>query len=89
MSFDDTSENAAFASAQGFQYELWSDLQRTLALHFGAATSDTQGSAYRRTFVLDEQGRLCLQYDTVGVNSHPEDVLDDVTLLLATGSTPP
>lgn len=89
-SFDDPAENAEFAAAQGFQYELWSDPDRTLAMHFGAATSPTQPLASRRTVVLDEQGRLCLRYDTVGVTSHPSEVLEDVTkLLAATGSTPP
>ena len=37
----------------------------------------------RKTFVLDEQGRLCLKYESVGVSSHPQEVLEDVTLLLS------
>ena len=52
-------------------------------MHLGAATSEAQSAASRNTYVLDEQGRLCLQYESVGVSAHPQDVLDDVTLLLA------
>ena len=75
-------DNADFAATNNFQYELWSDTDRTLALHLGAATSDTQAFASRKTYVLDEEGRLCLHYESVGVTDHPQEVLDDVTRLL-------
>lgn len=39
--------------------------------------------------MLDEQGRLCLQYDSVGVGTHPQEVLDDLTLLLQSTATAP
>ncbi len=82
MSFDSIEDNAAFAAAEGFQYDLWSDVDRVLALYYGAATSADQAFASRKTYVLDEQGRLCLQYASVGVSTHPAEVLEDVTRLL-------
>lgn len=51
-------------------------------MHLGAASSDTQAFADRKTYVLDEEGRLRLRYDSVSVSPHPQEVLDDVTLLL-------
>ena len=82
MSFDEPAANATFAADQGYLFELWTDRNRELALHYGAATSVDQAFASRRTVVLDELGRLCLQYESVGVSSHPAEVLSDVTLLL-------
>ena len=57
-------------------------MDRVLALHYGAATSADQSHASRRTYVLDEQGRLCLEYVSVGVRTHPAEVLEDLTRLL-------
>jgi peroxiredoxin len=82
-SFDSWSENQAFAEENELQFELWSDPNRELALHFGAADSDSDLFADRETMVLDEQGRLCLVYRDVMTDPHPAEVLADVTLLLA------
>ena len=82
-SFDSVADNQAFAEEQGFQYELWSDPNHTLAIHFGAANGVNDLFADRETFILDEQGRLCLVYRNVSTSPHPAEVLADVTLLLA------
>lgn len=66
---------------EGFQYDLWSDDSRELALYYGAATSAGQGTASRRTFLLDDDGDLLLEYPVVAVGTHPAEVLDDCLLL--------
>jgi len=67
------------------QFELWSDLDRQLALHYQAADSETQFLADRKTVILDGQGRLCLFYPDIDINAHPAQVLDDIELLFARG----
>ena len=85
VSFDDPEENDSWAIEHEMQFELWSDLDRELALHFQAADSPTQLLADRKTVILDGQGRLCLFYPDINVNAHPAEVLDDVELLFARG----
>lgn len=83
-SFDQPAENKAFSSSNSFQYTLLSDLDRVLALHFGAATSQGQFFASRVTAVIDPQGRWRLSYPNVNnTEQHPEDVLTDMTKILA------
>jgi peroxiredoxin len=81
-SFDSPSENQGFKDEEGFEYELWSDLGRELALHYEAASSESQNNADRRTVVLDAQGRQLLRYDP-GLNfgAHPAEVLEDCQTL--------
>ena len=85
MSFDAPAENAAFKSADKFQFPLWSDLDRELALYYGAATKKTQAHAKRMTVVLDPQGNWVLTYPNVDATilTHHQDVLDDMTAILA------
>lgn len=83
MSFDTPAENLVFHDEHEMQYELWSDVNKQLALYYEAASTSGQIFASRVTVVLDEQGRLCLVYPTVLAGTHPQDVLEDLTLLLA------
>ena len=39
------------------------------------------GTASRRTFLLDDDGDLLLEYPVVAVGTHPAEVLDDCLLL--------
>lgn len=81
-SFDSISDNEEFKEKEGFEYELWSDLGRELALYYEAADSESQSKADRRTVLLDGQGRQLLRYDP-GFNfgAHPEEVLEDCQTL--------
>jgi peroxiredoxin len=75
VSFDTPENNATFAATEGFQYELWSDDDRTLADYYGA---NAGFAAARVTKLLDEDGDLILHYvDAIDVGTHPEDVLAD------------
>ena len=78
MSFDPPEENQAWAEDQGFPYELWSDVDRTLAGHFGAIRSPTQTWPDRVTKILDCEGVLQLEYvGGISVGAHPAEVLAD------------
>jgi peroxiredoxin Q/BCP len=84
VSFDSPAENEAWAEDEGFQFELWSDDDRELALYYGAASSPTAGSAWRITMLLDDTGRQLLEYtDSISVGTHPAQVLEDCRALFA------
>ncbi|MCB9681890.1 MAG: peroxiredoxin [Alphaproteobacteria bacterium] len=84
VSFDSPAENQRWAERQSFPFELWSDVDRDLALYYGAARTATQGTASRVTRVLAPDGRVLLTYDSVRVGVHPQQVLDDVTAIFGT-----
>lgn len=72
-----------FKANESFEYPLWSDVNRELALHFGAASNAKQFFADRITVVLDPYGRWVLTYAPGGnLYLHPQDVLDDVGQLV-------
>ncbi len=87
VSFDTVAKNESWAVAEGFQFELWSDVNKDLALYYGAASSASQFSASRVTRLLDENGDVVLEYAVSSVGTHPADVLADAQLLW--GSTTP
>ena len=86
VSFDQPTKNEAWAIDEGFQFDLWSDLDRTLALYYGAATSASQGSASRVTRILDANGDVVLEYKVSSVGTHPSEVLADCELLFGGGN---
>jgi len=81
VSFDDPEDNAAFKANNEFAYELWSDVDRELALYYGAATSETQTYASRVTRLLDAEGDLVLEYAVTNPAGHPQQVLEDCEIL--------
>ena len=81
-SFDSPAANQAFAEAEGFLYELWTDGDRTLALTYGAASSASASFASRRTVLLDDNGDLLLEYNVgSAIATHPAQVLEDCELI--------
>lgn len=85
VSFDSPSKNQSWAEDEGFEFELWSDDDKTLALYYGAASSSSQAWADRLTRILDSDGTLVLEYDYVSVGVHPELVLEDCQALFGGG----
>lgn len=82
VSFDTPEDNQDFIESEGFEYELWSDQARELALHYGAASSANQGFADRVTVLLAGDGTLLLEYSPgLDVATHPQLVLDDCIAL--------
>lgn len=87
VSFDSAKSNAKFKAAEKFEFALWSDLGRELAMAYGAATSPDEGFADRTTVILDDKGDLVLVYPSSDVNftltKHAGYVLADLKKLLA------
>ena len=89
VSFDSPAENQAWAEdpvvggAQDapYQYELWSDTNKTLALYYGSISSATTSQAGRVTRLIGGDGDLLLEYGSVNVSVHPMDVLADCRAL--------
>ncbi len=82
VSADTPADNQAWATAQGFPFELWSDTNTTLALHYGAAASAGQSWFDRQTELLDAEGVLILEYDPVlNYTTHPQLVLEDCQVI--------
>ena len=86
VSFNKPDKNAGWATTEGFQFPLWSDEDKALALHYGAANSKLSMVPSRITVVLDAQGTVVLRYDDVSVGTHPGDVLDDCKALFGVAS---
>ena len=84
MSFDTVAENAAFKANNELPYALWSDLDRELALYYGAASTAGQWFANRITVILDPDGNWVLEYAPSGnLYLHAQLVLDDLAILMA------
>ena len=81
VSFDSSTDNATFAETESYEYELWSDLDRTLALHYGAATSASQSMASRISVLLDTEGVWRVEYNPANALTNAADVLEDCELL--------
>jgi thioredoxin-dependent peroxiredoxin len=81
VGFDSPEDNQAWADEEGFAFELWSDEDKTLALHYGAAASESAVIPGRVTRVLDSNGDLVVEYLVSSLDAHPEQVLEDCRLL--------
>lgn len=78
MGFDSNEKMAEWAAEEGFQYEVWTDDERTLAMYYGAITSKSAGFPSRVTMLLDASGELILEYtEDVAFGTHPEEVYQD------------
>lgn len=81
VGFDDPATNAGWAAEEGFTFELWTDDDKTLALTYGAATSQSSPVPSRVTRVLDADGTLLLEYQVSAIGTHPSEVLADCQVL--------
>ena len=77
VSFSDPSTTHEWVIDQQFQFEIWTDDDKTLALHYGAVGSSWSPFPSRITKMLDENGRLMLEYTDISVSTHPGQVLED------------
>lgn len=72
----------SWAQNQQFNYEVWTDNDKVLALYYGAADSSYTLFPKRITVLLDESGELLLEYvEHVDAGAHPAQVLDDAKSL--------
>ena len=82
VTFADPWLNEGWVEDQGFEYDVWTDDDKTLAMHYKAADSAFALAPDRITVLLDEEGDLLLgYYDGIVVGTHPHDVLSDCEVL--------
>lgn len=80
-SFNDPERNATWIADQNYQYEVWTDTNKTLAVAFGAASSSSFVPS-RVTVILNAQGQAEVIYDPVSdIGNHPAQVLSDCRTL--------
>ena len=77
VSFGNPDLNSAWINDQGYQYEIWTDDNRELALYYGAADSTNAFYPDRITRLLDANGNLLLEYNNATASANPNEVLED------------
>jgi peroxiredoxin Q/BCP len=70
--------NAAFANKNQFKFPLLSDLDRTVALAYGACKDPKATWPKRVSFLIDEQGQIARTYERVDPRDHPASVLAEI-----------
>jgi peroxiredoxin Q/BCP len=70
--------NAAFAKKNDFRFPLLSDLDRSVALAYGACQDLKAAWPDRVSFLVDEQGQIARIYDRVDPRDHPASVLAEI-----------
>jgi len=68
-------------AVEGFQYEMWSDTDKTLAMTYESVTAMNDDTPSRITVLLDENGDLLLEYRDVSTGTHPSEVYEDCAKL--------
>ena len=82
VSFNDVDDLASWAEEESFEFELWKDSDKTLAVHYSAATDTSASFPQRITVILDEEGEQLVSYDVgFGFGTHPAQVLDDLRII--------
>ena len=70
--------NAAFAKKNDFRFPLLSDLDRSVALAYGACRDLKAARPNRVSFLVDEHGQIARVYDRVDPRDHPASVLAEI-----------
>ena len=81
VGFASVEDNHQWYVDKEFQFELWSDTDKTLALFYGAASNASQGYPSRVTKILDDEGNLLVTYDDANFATNPFNVLEDCEVL--------
>jgi peroxiredoxin Q/BCP len=80
-SFDSVGDNLAFAQAQGFDYRLLSDTDRTTGEAYGVLRDRTEPyAAYpdRIAYLIDPEGTIAASYEVSDVAGFADAVLADL-----------
>ncbi len=86
-SFDTPAENKEFARAQGFEFRLLSDVERTTAAAYEVTRDDDDQYAdfpRRVSYLIDRDGVIARAYAVTDVAAHADVVLHDLATLDAT-----
>jgi len=80
-SFNDPERNANWIQEQNYQYEVWTDTNKALAIAFGAASRGSFVPS-RVTVILNAQGQAEVIFNPVSdIGNHPGQVLEDCRTL--------
>jgi peroxiredoxin Q/BCP len=80
VSLDDEASHQAFASKYSLPFTLLSDTNHTVSEAYGVYGEQTWGDkkfmgVARKTFLIDEQGKIKKVFDKVNVEAHADEVL--------------
>ena len=78
--------NSSFCDNNEFAYDLWSDLERELALYYGIVSSSSALFPARKTVVLSPEGDWLLIYNEPhipeGLANHGRIVREDIEAII-------
>lgn len=87
MSFNEAESNASFCGDHDFDFDIWSDLERELALYYRIVDSASALFPSRQTVVLSPEGEWILVYQDPGIpnglGAHAEIVAEDLAAIQA------
>ena len=69
----------AWGDEVGLSADLLSDTDRSVAVAYGAAESPDQERPKRVSILIDADGKVAKIYDGFDAETHPAEVLDDLT----------
>ena len=81
MGFASVEANNQWYVDKEFQFELWSDTNKELAIFYGAVESASQGYPSRVTKILDDEGNMLVTYVDANFATNPFNVLEDCQYL--------
>ena len=86
VGFQSPSSMKNWAEKEEFQYEVWTDSDKTLAAYYDDTFSEGQAFPNRVTVLLSAEGELLLEYPTSmtgDIGTHPSQVLADCEKLFS------
>jgi peroxiredoxin Q/BCP len=83
VSLDDVDSHQAFAEKYSLPFSILADTKKEVATQYGVYTKiGTFEMAKRESFLIDPDGQIIKHYETVNPNTHSEEVLADLRVLL-------
>ncbi|MBI3939663.1 MAG: redoxin domain-containing protein [Acidobacteria bacterium] len=76
ISFDDVATNRRFSEENGFQYSILSDLDRGIALKYGACVNRAAPMPKRMSYLIDERQRILYCWTRIEPGLHPAQIIN-------------
>ena len=88
VSLDDVDSHKEFADKYSLPFSILADTNKEAATEYGVYVKmGTREMAKRESFLIDPQGRVAKHYSKVNAETHSEEVLADLELLIAETAT--
>ena len=78
VSMDSVRSNQKFAEKNDFPFLLLSDVDKTVCIAYGAATSPSDAFALRISYIIGPDGTIEHAYDKVSPKTHLDVILKDL-----------